>query len=162
MSSKSGGKKSTPKSAGSHVIAENRKAHHNFQIDEKFEAGLVLSGTEVKSCRDRKVTLSEGYCAFKGDELFLMNVHINEFKNGNRFNHEPRAVRKCLLNRKELSGLLPKLQTGYSLVPLKMYFKNTRVKVSLGLGRGKKAHDKRESLKKKDAEREIARSFRIH
>lgn len=160
MSKKAGGRKPSEQKKGGNVIAENRKARHNYKIDETFEAGLVLAGTEVKSCRARKVTLTDGYCAFKRDELFLMNVHINEFTEGNRFNHAPRATRKCLMHRKELNKLLPLLQSGFSLVPLKMYIKNSRVKVSLGLGKGKKSYDKRESLKQKDADREIARRFR--
>lgn len=160
MSKKSGGRKEKSSLKGGHVIAENRKANFNYAIEEKFEAGLVLWGTEVKSCRDRKVTLTEAYAAFKKDELYLVNAHINEFKHGNRFNHDVKRDRKLLMKKKELEKLKPLLQSGLSLVPLKMYFKNSYVKVSLGLGKGKKSFDKRESLKKKDAEREIARRFR--
>jgi SsrA-binding protein len=142
------------------LIAENRKARFNYSIQETFEAGIVLKGTEVKSCRAHKVNLSDGFCAFKGEELYLNNVHINEFTHGNRFNHEVRRVRKLLLKKKELVKLLPAFQKSLSLVPLKMYIKGSFIKVLIGLGKGKKAHDKREDIKKKDTDREIQRQMR--
>jgi SsrA-binding protein len=142
------------------LIAENRKARFNYSIEDTYEAGLVLRGTEVKSCREGKVNLGDGYAAFRGGELFLQNVHISEYKHGNRFNHEPTRVRKLLLHDQELDKLIGLLKSGASLIPLKMYFKNSYAKVLLGLGKGKKAHDKRQDLKKKEAKREIERSMR--
>lgn len=142
------------------LIAENRKARFNYSIQETFEAGIVLKGTEVKSCREHKVNLTDGYCVFKGQELFLQNVHINEFTHGNRYNHEPRAMRKLLLKKKELAKLVPVIQKAMSIVPLKMYLKGSFVKVLLGIGKGKKSHDKREDMKKKDTNREIDRAMR--
>jgi len=142
------------------LIAENRKARFSYSIQETFEAGIVLKGTEVKSCREHKVNLSDGFCMFRGQELFLQNVHINEFSHGNRFNHEPRAIRKLLLKKKELAKLIPVLQKAMSIVPLKMYLKGSYVKVLLGIGKGKKSHDKREDMKKRDTNREIDRAMR--
>jgi len=142
------------------LIAENRKARFNYHIQETFEAGIVLTGTEVKSCRAHRVNLSDGYAAFRGNELFLQNVHISEYSHGNKFNHEPRAVRKLLLKRKDLNQLMGLWKSGTSIVPLKMYLKNSYVKVLIGLGKGKKSHDKREDLKKKQAKREIERNLR--
>jgi len=142
------------------LIAENRKARFNYHIEETLEAGIALKGSEVKSCRLNKVNLSDGYAAFRGDELWLQHVHINEYTHSNKFNHEPRAARKLLLHRKELEKWLGYWQGGQSIVPMKMYFKNGRVKVLLGLGKGKKLHDKRHDLKKKQADREIARVMR--
>lgn len=142
------------------LLAENRKARFNYQILETFEVGIVLSGTEVKSCRAGKVNLADAYAAFRGGELFIQQMHISEYSHGNRENHDPRRTRKLLMHKSELHKLLGRLQTGETLVPLKMYLKNRRVKILMGLGKGKKAHDKREDLKKKDAEREIQRSFR--
>lgn len=142
------------------LISENRKARFNYQIEETLEAGISLKGSEVKSCRDAKVNLSDGYAAFRNSELYLQNVHINEYAFSNRFNHEPRANRKLLLHKSELRKWESEFQSGKSIVPLKMYFKNGKVKVLLGLGKGKKVHDKRQDLKKKQADREIAREMR--
>jgi len=142
------------------LIAENRKARFSYSIQETFEAGIVLKGTEVKSCREHKVNLSDGFCMFRGQELFLQNVHINQFTHGNRFNHEPLAVRKLLLKKKELVKLIPVIQKSMSIVPLKMYLKGSFVKVLLGVGKGKKSHDKREDMKKRDTDREIDRAMR--
>lgn len=141
-------------------LAENRKASFNYFIEETFEAGIVLSGTEVKSCRGGKVNINDAYAAFRGGELFLQNAHIAEYSHGNRTNHPPIRARKMLLNRGELNKLIGQLQAGQTLVPLKMYVKNRRIKVLLGLAKGKKSFDKREDLKKKQAKREIERSFR--
>lgn len=141
-------------------LAENRKANFNYFIEETFEAGIVLSGTEVKSCRSGKANINDAYAAFRGSELYLQNAHISEYTHGNRSNHSPLRVRKLLLHRIELNKLMGLLQAGQTLVPLRMYIKNRRVKVLLGLAKGKKLHDKREDLKKKQAKREIERSFR--
>lgn len=142
------------------LLTENRKARFNYHVLETFEAGLVLTGTEVKSCRAAKINLSDGYAALRGSELYLQNVHISEYAHGNRQNHNPVRMRKLLLHRSELIKMISLLKTGMSLVPLKMYVKNRYIKVLLGLAKGKKTHDKREDLKKKDAAREIARNFR--
>jgi SsrA-binding protein len=152
--------KKSGKDSSDKLLAENRKAKFNYHILETFEAGLVLQGTEVKACRAGKANLTDGYAAFKGSELYLQNIHINEYSHGNRENHSPRRLRKLLLHRREIVKLLTLLKSGMSLVPLKMYIKNSYVKVLLGLAKGKKAHDKREDLKKKDADREIARATR--
>ncbi|TVQ80481.1 MAG: SsrA-binding protein SmpB [Bradymonadales bacterium] len=142
------------------LITENRKARFNYHIEETLEAGVVLKGSEVKSCREGKMNLSDAYGAFQGDELYLMNAHINEYSHGNRFNHEPRARRKLLLHRKELSKWFGAWTGGKTIVALKAYLKGGRVKVLLGLGKGKKIHDKRQDLKKKQADREISRELR--
>lgn len=141
-------------------LAENRKAGFNYFIEETFEAGLVLSGTEVKSCRMGKININDAYASFRGGELFLQNAHIAEYSHGNRTNHPPLRVRKLLLHRGELDKLIGMLQAGQTLVPLKVYLKNRRVKVLLGLAKGKKQFDKRQDLKKKQAQREIERNFR--
>ena len=141
-------------------LAENRKAGFNYFIEETFEAGIVLSGTEVKSCRAGKININDAYAAFRGGELLLQNAHIAEYSHGNRTNHPPIRVRKLLLHRAELNQLIGKLQAGQTLVPLKVYLKNRRVKVLLGLAKGKKQFDKREDLKKKQAKRELERTFR--
>ncbi len=141
-------------------ITENRKARFNYAVTETFEAGLVLTGTEVKSCRQGKVNLTDGYAAFRGGELFLQNVHIAEYSQGNQFNHDPRRTRKLLLHKREIEKLIGQLQGGLTLVPLKMYFKKAYAKVLLGLAKGKKDHDKREDLKKKQSDREIQRAVR--
>ncbi len=144
------------------LLAENRKARFNYHIIETFEAGLVLTGTEVKACRAGKANLTDGYAAFRGEELYLQNMHISEYSHGNRSNHDPRRTRKLLLHKKELLKLIGLLRSGFTLVPLKMYVKNSYVKILLGLAKGKKQHDKREDLKKKDATREIQRASRKH
>lgn len=142
------------------LIAENRKARFNYQIEDTLEAGISLRGTEVKASRDHKVNLSDGYAAFRGTELFLQNVHIGEYRHGNRMNHEPRRVRKLLLHKRELHKLLGLWQQNYSIVPLKMYLKKANIKVLLGLGKGKKKYDKRESLKRRQQNREMAREIK--
>lgn len=154
--------KEAPKTGGGiQIICDNRKAFHNYFIDEKFEAGMVLTGTEVKSLRDGKANIGDAYAVFKGGELFLVNAHINPYTLGNRQNHEPLRTRKLLLQRAELSKLWGKMELkGLSLVPTKMYFKGGIAKVEIGLGRGKKAHDKRASAREKDAKREVARAFK--
>jgi SsrA-binding protein len=142
------------------LLAENRKARFNYHILETFEAGIILTGTEVKSCRAGKVNLTDAYGAFRMGELFLQNAHIQEYSHGNRSNHAPTRVRKLLLHKAELMKLVGRLQSGETFVPLKIYIKNRHIKVLMGLAKGKKTHDKREDLKKKQAKREIERSFR--
>jgi SsrA-binding protein len=138
------------------IISENRKAWHNYFIDEKMEAGIVLTGTEVKSLRDGKANLQDAYAIFSRGELFLLNAHIGAYAMGNRQNHEPLRTRKLLLHHEELNKLRGRVEIkGNSLIPLKLYFKKGLVKVELGLGRGKKMHDKRESTKDREAKRSL-------
>ncbi len=145
-------------SGGIKIISENRKAFHNYFVEDKFEAGIILKGTEVKSLREGKASLQDSYGLLKGGELFLLNAHIPPYKLGNRENHDPLRTRKLLLNRSELSKLWAKLETqGYSVIPLKMYFKKGLVKVEMALAKGKKNHDKREATKEKEAKRDLAK-----
>jgi SsrA-binding protein len=133
----------------------NRKAHFHYSIEEEIEAGIMLFGSEVKSIREGKATISEAYVAEVKGELFLLNCNINEYKGANRFNHAPKRIRKLLVNKKQLQKIIGKLQgKGYSAFPLKIYFnKKNFAKVLIGLGRGKKIYDKRETIKKRDENR---------
>jgi SsrA-binding protein len=143
-------------------IAQNRKAFHNYFIDERLEAGIVLSGTEVKSLRQGRATISEAYAGESNGELYLFNSYIPEYEAGNRFNHEPKRPRKLLVHRREMGRLLGATQRqGMTLVPLSLYF-NPRglAKVELGVARGKKLHDKRASVKERDWQREKQRIMR--
>jgi SsrA-binding protein len=144
------------------IIADNRQARFQYEILEAYEAGLVLEGTEVKSIRAGKVNLRDGFALVRNGEVWLHNVHISPHQQaGQFFNHDPLRTRKLLLHRDEIRKLIGKVeQKGLTLVPLKLYLKNGRVKVSLGLGRGKKLHDKRESLKQRQDQREIARALK--
>ena len=137
----------------------NRKARFNYNIEEELEAGLVLIGSEVKSLRQGKASISEGYVAEIKGELFLINCTISEYKGANKYNHDPKRPRKILLRQKEIAKIIGKIeQKGYSIVPLKVYFKKNRyAKVLLGIGRGKKLYDKRETIKKRDETRRINR-----
>ncbi len=148
------------KEMGRKLIAQNKKGRHDYFIDETFEAGLVLQGTEVKSLRAGRATLTDGYASVKDGELWLSGVHIPEYNEGSWTNHEPRRERKLLLQKREISKLIGKLkESGLTLIPLSLYFKDGKVKVEMGLARGKKAHDKRESLKERQASREIDREL---
>src|SRR5947209_17415907 len=143
------------------VVAVNRRATHDYFIDERIEAGLVLTGTEIKSIREGRVNLREGYARIAGDEAWLTNVHIAPYEQGNRYNHEPLRDRKLLLHRDEINTLMGRVrQRGYTIVPLQLYLKNGRAKVELGLARGKREFDKRESIARREAQREIDRSLR--
>jgi SsrA-binding protein len=137
----------------------NRKAHFNYTIEEEVAAGLMLLGSEVKSLRQGKASISEGYVAEIKGELFLINCNITEYKGANKFNHEPKRPRKILLKKKEIAKIIGKIeQKGYSIVPLKIFFnKNNFAKVLLGIGKGKKLYDKRDSIKKRDESRRVAR-----
>lgn len=150
------------KSAGPRPVAENRKARHNYFIDETFEAGIELHGTEVKSLRGGKANISEAYAGPSGNELFLFNAYIPEYDSGNRFNHETHRPRKLLLHRKEINKLMGAVQRqGEALIPLKIYFnKKGLAKLELALARGKKLHDKRETEKERTWNREKARLMR--
>lgn len=140
------------------VVATNRKAHHDFEIHERFEAGIVLVGSEVKSLRDSKVVISDGYAHLERGEAWLSGMQINEYAQANQFNHEIKRKRKLLLHRQELDKLQTKTQLrGFTLIPLSIYFKNGKVKVELGLVTHKKQHDKRAASRDADAKREIDR-----
>mgnify|MGYP001344531773 CR=1 FL=1 len=143
------------------IICNNKKAYHNYFIEEKFEAGMVLTGTEVKSLRLGKANLNDSFALVKNGEAFLNNLHISPYDFGNRQNHDPDRMRKLLLHKKEIARLFGKIrEQGYSVVPLRLYFKNGMVKVEIGLAKGKKLYDKREDLKKKDQKREMAQAFK--
>jgi len=149
-----------PKGEGKQV-AQNKKAYHDYFIEETFEAGIVLQGTEIKSIRAGKVNLKDSFARVQKGEVFLHNMHISPYEQGNRFNHDPVRTRKLLLHRKEINKLIGETkEQGYALVPLKLYLKNGYAKILLGLARGKKKYDKREDLKKKEAKRDIERAFR--
>lgn len=143
------------------IICNNKKAYHDYFIEEKFEAGMVLQGTEVKSLRLGKANLNDSFALVRNGEAFLNNLHISPYDFGNRENHDPDRMRKLLLHKKEISRLFSKIrEQGYSLVPLRLYFKSGMVKVEMGLAKGKKLYDKREDMKKKDQKREMAQVFK--
>jgi len=142
-------------------IAANRKAYHEYFVEEKFEAGIVLHGTEVKSLRAGTVNLKEAYCIVKNGELFVQSMHISPYEKGNVFNRDPMRPKKLLMHKREIARLYGKVkQEGYALVPLSLYFKGSLVKVEVGLCKGKKLHDKRHSEAQKDAKREIDRAIK--
>ena len=149
------------KKGGNKIIAQNKKAWHDYFVDEKYEAGIALFGTEVKSIRNGAVNLKDAYCSFKNGELFALGIHISPYEKGNIFNREPRRDRKLLMHKREimkLCGLVS--QKGYTLIPLSLYFSGKNVKVELGLCRGKKLYDKRDSLAEKQTNREIDRRMK--
>ena len=144
--------------SGKKILATNKKARHDYFIDEVYECGIELKGTEVKSIRQGRVNLKEGYASVDNSEVFLKQVHISPYDQGNRFNVDPLRTRKLLLHKSEIRKLIGATTVkGYSLVPMSMYLKNGRVKLELGLGKGKKLYDKRQDLAKKDAMRRIER-----
>lgn len=148
-----------PDEEGKESIARNPKATHDYHILETWEAGIVLTGTEVKSLRGKKVSIKEGFARVSNDEVFLEAINITPYEQGNRYNHDPVRSRKLLLHKREIQKLIGAVeQKGLTLVPLEIYFRNGVAKVKLALGRGKKQHDRREDLKKRDAEREVARA----
>jgi SsrA-binding protein len=141
-------------------ICRNRRAFHEYEVLDRLECGVVLTGTEVKSLRDGQSSLEEAYAKIEASEVWLIGSDIPEYAMGNRLNHKPKRPRKLLLHRREINRFAGKAsQKGFTLVPLRMYFKNGKAKVELAVCKGKQTHDKRESLKKKDAEREIRRSM---
>ena len=143
------------------LIAKNPVAYHNFDIEDKYEAGIVLTGTEIKSIRAGKVNLKDSYAGFKDGECYIYSMHISPYEHGNIFNKDPLRDRKLLVNKKEINKLFGKIkQDGYSLVPISLYFKGSIVKLELGLGKGKKLYDKRQDIAKKDAERRIQKALR--
>ncbi|MDZ7360520.1 MAG: SsrA-binding protein SmpB [candidate division KSB1 bacterium] len=142
-------------------IAYNRKARHHYEILEKYETGIVLVGTEVKSLRDGRANFKDSYAAVRNNEVWLYGMHISPYAHGNINNHNPERDRKLLLHRNEIRRLIGKTkETGLTLVPLQLYFKNGKVKVELALAKGKKQYDKREAIAKREAERETKRVFR--
>jgi SsrA-binding protein len=152
----------TTRSDGIKIICKNRKAHYNFEIDDTFEAGISLLGSEVKSLRSGKANLSDSYGKFRAGELYLVDAHISPYEQSNRQNHDPLRDRKLLIHKSEIKKLQGKVaERGFSLIPLKLYFKNGKVKVELALARGKKTYDKREAIKKKDQRRELERMVKF-
>lgn len=148
------------KERGRRLIAQNRKARYDYHIDETFEAGLVLTGTEVKSLRAGRASLTDGYAVVINGEAWLQGVHIPEYAQGTWTNHAPRRSRKLLLHRKEINRLdMATRERGITVVPLSLYFKDGRAKVELGLARGKRTYDKRQTIAKREAERETARAL---
>jgi SsrA-binding protein len=143
---------------GIKIIASNKKAFHDYFIDDVYEAGLVLTGTEVKSLRLGNVNLKESFCRIKDGEVFINNMNISPYEQGSRENPDPTRMRKLLLHRSEIDKLIRKVdEKGLTLIATKIYFKDSRVKIEIGTGRGKKLHDKRETLKQKEAVREMAK-----
>lgn len=150
------------KQKSENLIAQNKKASHDYFIKETLEAGIALTGTEIKSIRARRINLKDGYVQIINGSAFLENVHISEYKQGNRYNHDPLRSRRLLLHKKEITRLA-KVQSerGIAIIPLKVYLKHGFAKVLIGVGQGKKQYDKRETIKKRDQEREIRRKYRV-
>lgn len=143
------------------TIAQNKKARHDYFVEESFEAGIELCGTEVKSIRQGRVNLKDSWCSVDKGELFVNGMHISPFEQGNIFNRDPMRVRKLLMHKKEINRLYGTVkQTGYSLIPLSLYFKGSRVKVQVGLCKGKKLYDKREDMAKRAAKRDMERAIK--
>jgi len=146
---------------GEKLICNNKKAFHDYFIEERFEAGMVLKGTEVKSLRMGKANLNDSFALVRDGEIFLHNLHITPYAFGNRENHDPDRLRKLLLHKSEIEKLFGKIrEKGYSVVPLRLYFKDGLAKVELGLAKGKKLYDKREDMKKKDQSKDMAQALR--
>lgn len=146
---------------GVKVIARNRSARHNYHIEETYEAGIVLTGTEIKSIRQGKVNLKDSYARIDKGEVYILGMHISPFEQGNRFNHEPTRTRKLLLHKKEINKLIGLTQQkGFTLVPLDIHLRRGFAKVTLALAKGKKLHDKRAAMAKRDAQREIQRQLK--
>lgn len=151
------------KARGTKQIAANRKAYHDYFVDDKYEAGISLVGTEVKSLRAGQVNLKDSYCSIKDGELFANGIHISPYEKGNIFNRDPRRTRKLLMHKKEILKLFSLMsQKGYTLIPLSLYFKDSKVKVEVGLCRGKKLYDKRDAEAEKQANRDSERIRKTH
>lgn len=149
------------KCQGTKLIANNKKAYHDYFILEKVEAGIQLVGTEVKSLRNGKCSIKESFIRIENGEMYIYGMHISPYEKGNIFNRDPLRTRKLLAHKQEILRLLEKIkEKGYTLVPLQVYFKNSLVKVEIGLAKGKKLYDKREDLAKKDAQRQMEREFK--
>lgn len=144
------------------LVANNKKAYHDYFIDEKYEAGIVLHGTEVKSLRQGQCSIKEAFIRIENGEVFIYGMHISPYEKGNIFNKDPLRVRKLLLHKKEIDKILGKTkEKGITIVPLKVYFSKSLVKIEIGLARGKKLYDKRDDIAKKDQKREAEREFKI-
>lgn len=140
---------------------KNKKAYFDYIIEDKYEAGIVLKGTEIKSIREGKANIKDSYAIVKNGEIFLLNMHISHYENGNIFNHEETRTRKLLLNKREIYKIRDSIEReGYTLVPIRVYFKNNRAKIELGIAKGKKTYDKREAIKKKDINREVQKQLK--
>jgi len=149
------------KESSEKIICQNKTARLNYFIDDTLEAGIMLVGTEVKSLREGRANLKDSYALVKDEEVYLHDLHISPYTHGNRYNHDPLRVRKLLLHKREIQRLYGKSrERGLSLIPLKMYFKKDKVKVEIGIGRGKKLYDKREDMKLKEDRRDMERAFR--
>ena len=150
------------KEKGSRLIANNKKAYHDYFIEETYEAGIALHGTEVKSLRMGKCSIKESFVRIEKGEVFVYGMHISPYEKGNIFNRDPLRVRKLLLHRSEINKIVGKIaEKGYTLVPLKVYFKGSLVKVEIGLAKGKKLYDKRADIAKKDIQREAEKEFKV-
>ena len=151
----------SPKASGIKQVTQNKKAWHEYYILEKFEAGIELYGTEVKSIRQGAVNLKDAFCSVKNGELFAQGMHISPYEKGNIFNRDPTRPKRLLMHKREIMRLYGRIkQDGLALIPLSVYFKNSRVKLELGLARGKKLHDKREAAAAKSSEREMERHIK--
>ena len=151
------------KEKGIKLIANNKKAYHDYFIEEKYEAGIALVGTEVKSIRQGSVNLKDAWCSIDNGEIFVRGMHISPYEKGNIFNRDPMRVRKLLMHKREINKLYGTVkQDGLSLIPLSIYFKDSRVKMQVGLCKGKKLYDKRADAAKRDAKREIERNIKVH
>lgn len=149
------------KKKDSKALAQNKKAMHDYTITDTIEAGMVLQGTEIKSIRGSKINLKDGFATIRNGEIFLHNVHISPYEQGNQFNHDPLRARKLLMKKKQIASLIGETKKpGVTLVPLKVYLKNGFAKVLIGVAKGKKQYDKREDLKRKDINREVARELK--
>ena len=145
------------------IISQNKKAYHDYFVEEKYEAGIELFGTEVKSIRAGKVNVKESYCDIKDGEVFVLGMHISPYEQGNIYNKDPLRPKKLLLHKREILKLFGLVsQKGYTLVPLQVYLSNSRVKVEIGLCRGKKLYDKRDDMARNDAKRDMERAFKSH
>ncbi|MEK4090852.1 MULTISPECIES: SsrA-binding protein SmpB [unclassified Viridibacillus] len=143
------------------VLAQNKKAGHDFFIEETIEAGMVLQGTEIKSIRNGRVQLRDSYVRVSGNEAWISNMHVSPYEQGNRFNHDPLRSRKLLLHKRQIAELIGRVKRdGYTIVPLKMYIKDGYAKLLIGVGKGKKNYDKRDDLRKKEAKRDMERTFK--
>lgn len=152
---------STLEKQGIKIVATNREARHEYFVEEEMEAGIELMGTEVKSIRQGTLNLKDAWCGIKDGELLLNQMHISPYDHGNRFNPDPKRVRRLLMHKREIMRLYGKVkQDGYSLIPLSLYFKGSRVKVKVGLCKGKKLYDKRQSAAENDAKRQIERAMK--
>ncbi len=149
------------KQSGREVVATNRKAHHEYTLEDSIEAGLVLMGSEIKSIREHRVNLKDGYVEERGGELWLLNVHISEYDQASLFGHDPLRPRKLLLHKKEIARLITRMrERGYTLVPTLMYLKDGRAKVEIAVARGKKQYDKRAAISERDNRRDIERALK--